>query len=167
VYGAAVVSATAFVIGFLVLGLAVVFAAFSGGPKSDLERSRGPSRAGRKAVAIGVGVVVLLTGVVVPAVILVGSDDARSAPGGVELTAAQERGRAVFAERCATCHALRASNAVGRVGPNLDNLRPPKALTLNAIQQGRARGQGQMPAALVDGEEAEEVAEYIEAVAGR
>jgi mono/diheme cytochrome c family protein len=162
-----VISAAAFVIGFLVLGLAVVFAAFSGGPKSDLAPSRGPSRAGRRTVAIVVGVIILAIGVVVPAVILIGSDDARSAPGGVKLTAAEERGRTVFAEQCSTCHTLRAANAVGRVGPNLDGLRPPKALTINAIEEGRARGQGQMPAGLVDGEEAEEVAEFIEAVAGR
>jgi hypothetical protein len=167
VYGAAVISAAAFVIGFLVLGLAVVFAAFSSGPKSDLEPSRGPSRAGRRGVAIVVGVIIVVIGVVVPAVILVASDDARSAPGGVKLTAAEERGRAVFTDRCATCHALRAANAVGRVGPNLDRLRPPRALTLNAIEQGRARGQGQMPARLVEGEEAKEVAEFVEAVAGR
>jgi mono/diheme cytochrome c family protein len=167
VYVPAVISAAAFVIGFLVLGLAVVVAAFSGGPKSELEASRGPSRAGRKAVAFGVALVVLVTGVLIPAVILIGSTDARSAPGGVKLTAAQERGRSIFAEQCAQCHTLRASNAVGKVGPNLDQLRPPKALTLNAIEQGRARGQGQMPAGLVDGEDAEDVAEYIEAVAGR
>jgi mono/diheme cytochrome c family protein len=53
------------------------------------------------------------------------------------------------------------------VGPNLDVLRPPPALTVNAIQQGRARGQGQMPAGLLAGEDAENVANYIAAVAGR
>jgi mono/diheme cytochrome c family protein len=167
VYVAAVTSAAAIILGFLVVGLAVVVAAFSGGPKSDLERSSGPSRGNRRVVGILAGIVVVAIGVVVPAVILIGSDDARSAPGGVELTAAEERGRTIFAEQCAQCHTLRAANAVGRVGPNLDALRPPKELTLNAIEQGRARGQGQMPAGLVDGEEAEEVAAFIAAVAGR
>ena len=160
-------TAAAFIIGFLALGLIVVFAAFSGGRRGDLDPSSGPGRGGRRAIAaVALGIIVL-TGIAVPAVILLSSDDARSAPGGVELTAAEESGRQVFAERCATCHTLSAANAVGKVGPNLDTLRPPKELTLNAIEQGRARGQGQMPAGLVDGEDAEDVAEFIQAVAGR
>ena len=76
------------------------------------------------------------------------NDDAHQAPGGVDLTAAEVTGRSVFAQKCSTCHTLAASNAVGRVGPNLDNLRPPKGLVLDAIKNGRARGQGQMPAGL-------------------
>ncbi len=160
-------TAAAFIIGFLALGLIVVFAAFSGGRRGDLDPSSGPGRGGRRAIAaVALGIIVL-TGIAVPAVILLSSDDARSAPGGVELTAAEESGRQVFAERCATCHTLSAANAVGKVGPNLDTLHPPKELTLNAIEQGRARGQGQMPAGLVDGEDAEDVAEFIQAVAGR
>jgi len=75
-------------------------------------------------------------------------------------------GRAVFAQKCSTCHTLAASNAVGRVGPNLDNLRPPKGLVLDAIKNGRARGQGQMPAGLIDGSDAQDVAAYIAATAG-
>ena len=72
----------------------------------------------------------------------------------------------MFAEKCSTCHTLAASNAVGRVGPNLDNLRPPKGLVLDAIKNGRARGQGQMPAGLIDGSDAQDVAAYIAATAG-
>ena len=53
------------------------------------------------------------------------------------------------------------------MGPNLDQLRPPKALILDAIQKGRARGQGQMPAGLVDGQDAQDVAAFVAAVAGR
>ena len=92
--------------------------------------------------------------------------DAHQAPGGVDLTAAEVTGRAVFAQKCSTCHTLAASNAVGRVGPNLDNLRPPKGLVLDAIKNGRARGQGQMPAGLIDGSDAQDVAAYIAATAG-
>ena len=44
---------------------------------------------------------------------------------------------------------------------------PTAGLTLSAIREGRARGQGQMPAQLLDGEDARKVARYIEAVAGR
>ena len=85
----------------------------------------------------------------------------------MELTASEEAGRAVFAKYCSTCHTLKASNAVGKVGPNLDVLHPPKGLILDAIANGRARGQGQMPAGLVDGEDAQDVAAYVAAVAGR
>jgi mono/diheme cytochrome c family protein len=53
------------------------------------------------------------------------------------------------------------------VGPNLDDLRPAKALTLDAINKGRARGQGQMPAQLISGPEAQDVANYVATVSGR
>ncbi len=160
-------TAAAFIIGFLVLGLIVVAAAFSGSRRRDLDPAKGPGRSGRRATAAITLIISVAMGIAIPAVILLSSGDARSAPGGVKLTAAEERGRTTFAERCGQCHTLRAANAVGKVGPNLDTLRPPKALTLNAIQQGRARGQGQMPAGVVDGEDAQDVAEFIEAVAGR
>ncbi|WP_326924500.1 c-type cytochrome [Capillimicrobium parvum] len=85
----------------------------------------------------------------------------------MDLTNAQAHGRELFTHNCATCHTLAASNAVGLVGPNLDNLRPNEALVLNAIHQGRARGQGQMPANLVTAQDAKDVAAYVSAVAGR
>ena len=84
----------------------------------------------------------------------------------MDLNAAQANGREVFGTYCATCHTLKASNAVGKVGPNLDVLHPPKGLILDAIANGRARGQGQMPAGLVDGQDAQDVAAYVAAVAG-
>jgi cytochrome c551 len=162
----AVITALAFIITFIVVGLVVVAAAFSGG-RRDADRPAGPSRRGRRGVAIGVGVFVLLLGILVPALVIASARDTKKAPGGVKLTAADERGREIFAERCATCHTLAAANAVGKVGPNLDQLHPPKALVLNAIQQGRARGQGQMPANLIDGQDAQEVSAFVAKVAGR
>ena len=53
------------------------------------------------------------------------------------------------------------------VGPNLDDLRPATALTLDAINKGRARGQGQMPAQLISGPDAQDVAKYVATVSGR
>jgi mono/diheme cytochrome c family protein len=160
-----VITALAFIITFIVVGLIVVAAAFSGG-RRNAERPRGPSRRGRRSVALIVGVLVLLLGILVPALVIAAAKSTDKAPGGVKLSAADERGRDVFAERCATCHTLAAANAVGKVGPNLDQLRPPKALILDAIQKGRARGQGQMPANLVDGQQAQEVADFVAKVAG-
>jgi mono/diheme cytochrome c family protein len=161
------IAAVIFVLTFLVLGLGVVLFAFSG--RSGGRRRRGaPTRAGRRFVAVMVTVVIVALGVAVPLAIGVvnGNEHAKSAPGGVDLNASQVDGRAVFATYCATCHTLAASNAVGRVGPNLDVLHPPKGLILDAIANGRARGQGQMPAGLVDGQDAQDVAAYVAAVAG-
>jgi mono/diheme cytochrome c family protein len=162
------VAAVIFVLVFLVLGLAVVFLAFSG-RASVRYRRNAPTRAGRRFVAVVVAIVVVGLGLAVPLAIGVvnGNDHAKSAPGGVDLNASQARGRTVFAKYCATCHTLKASNAVGKVGPNLDVLHPPKGLVLDAIAKGRARGQGQMPAGLVDGEDAQDVAAYVAAAAGR
>jgi mono/diheme cytochrome c family protein len=162
------VAAVIFVLVFLVLGLAVVALAFSG--RASVRYRRGaPTRAGRRFVALVVAIVVVGLGLAVPLAIGVvnGNDHAKNAPGGVDLSASQAAGRSVFARYCATCHTLKASNAVGRVGPNLDVLHPPKGLILDAIAKGRARGQGQMPAGLVDGEDAQDVAAYVAAAAGR
>ena len=162
------VAAVIFVLVFLVLGLAVVALAFSG--RASVRYRRGaPTRAGRRFVALVVAIVVVGLGLAVPLAIGVvnGNDHAKSAPGGVDLSASQAAGRSVFAKYCATCHTLKASNAVGKVGPNLDVLHPPKGLILDAIAKGRARGQGQMPAGLVDGQDAQDVAAYVAAVAGR
>ena len=162
------IAAVIFVLAFLVLGLAVVAFAFSG--RASVRYRRGaPTRAGRRFVAVAVTLVVVLLGVAVPLAIGVvnRNDHAKNAPGGVDLSASQAAGRSVFAKYCATCHTLKASNAVGKVGPNLDVLHPPKGLILDAIANGRARGQGQMPKGLVDGEDAQDVAAYVAAVAGR
>ena len=163
------IAALVFVLVFIALGLSVVFIAFSGGPRGAGRSRRGPSRASRRVVVVAVAVVVVGLGVAVPlAVGLVNGDDhAKNAPGGVDLTASEASGRATFAKYCSTCHTLRASNAVGKVGPNLDVLHPPKGLILDAIKNGRARGQGQMPAGVVDGQDAQDVAAYVAAVAGQ
>jgi mono/diheme cytochrome c family protein len=161
-----VITAAAFIVTFLVVGLVVVAAAFSGG-RRNAERPAGPSRRGRRTVALLVGALVLLLGVLVPALVIAAAKSTDKAPGGVKLTAADERGRDIFAQRCATCHTLAAAKAVGKVGPNLDQLHPPQALVLDAIRKGRARGQGQMPQNLVDGQDAQEVAAFVAKVGGR
>ncbi len=54
-----------------------------------------------------------------------------------------------------------------RVGEDIATAAGRKALVLNAIEEGRARGLGQMPALLYEGKEAEDVASFVAAVAGR
>jgi mono/diheme cytochrome c family protein len=159
-------AALVFVSFFVALGLAVVLVAMRGGPRGvrdTLERGRRrPMRASEFAVAGAIA----LFGLIVPAVVLT-SDQAAAGPGGTKLTADQKNGRELFNRKCATCHTLADAGAVGRVGPDLDVLAPTVGLTLNAIKVGRARGQGQMPAQLLDGQDAKDVAEYIAEVAGR
>jgi mono/diheme cytochrome c family protein len=151
---------------FVILGVGVVLVAMRGGPRGvrdTLERGR---RRPLHSAEFAVAGVIALFGLAVPVIVLVG-DQASAGPGGNELSADLQEGRRLFNAKCATCHTLKDAGAVGRVGPNLDQLAPTAGLTLSAIRQGRARGQGQMPAQLLDGEDARKVARYIEAVAGR
>jgi mono/diheme cytochrome c family protein len=123
---------------------------------------------GRTTAALVIAGLSLIFGVGIPAAVLAANGDNDShARGGVTLTADQTTGRHLFAANCGTCHTLKAAATSGRVGPNLDEKHPSKALVLNAIEIGRAQGQGQMPAELLVGKEAEDVASFVEAVAGR
>lgn len=159
-----------FVLIFLAIGLSVVLAAMRSGRKPG---GNGPeSRGARRAWGLGIGIVMLVLGIGLPALVLITNSHshASESAGGAHLTAAQTRGRELFAENCATCHTLDGSAAVGRVGPNLDLLNGgnlQKAFVLNAIAQGRARGSGQMPAGLLYGDDAKDVADYVSEVAGR
>jgi len=158
---------------FVGIGLAVVFAAMSRG--GDNAMARGRRRRTRGALLV-TGGTALLFGIGLP--VLVGvvnaNTQSKNAPGGVRLTAAQQDGRQSFARNCSNCHRLAAANGVGRVGPDLDTLisqlpdqEAKKAFVLDAIIRGRARGNGQMPRLVVDGEEAEHVADFVATVAGR
>jgi mono/diheme cytochrome c family protein len=83
------------------------------------------------------------------------------------LTAADKEGRVLFGQHCAICHTLAAANAVGKVGLNLDALQPPQSLVLTTVQNGLSIGHGTMPAALVVGKQAVDVADFVSAVAGK
>ncbi|MBJ7330435.1 MAG: cytochrome c [Solirubrobacteraceae bacterium] len=148
---------------FVALALLVVLGAMRSGPR------RGPEPSGSNAGFIVLMVGITVFGLGVPAYAVVNNADNTSdeAIHGVELTAAETEGREQFRHNCATCHTLADAGASGRVGPNLDDMRPQPSLTLNAIEIGRAGGAGQMPQNLLQGEDAENVANYIAAVAGR
>jgi mono/diheme cytochrome c family protein len=151
---------------FVALGLGVVLVAMRGGPRGvreTLERGRVQRL---HAVEFAIVALIVTFGFAVPAVVLLG-DQASAGPGGTTLKADTQRGRVLFNEKCATCHTLGDANAVGRVGPDLDVLAPTEGLTISAIREGRARGTGQMPAQLLDGKDAKDVAAYIAQVAGR
>jgi mono/diheme cytochrome c family protein len=165
----------AIVLFWALLGLGVFFVAMRGGPRGARQALHTDSRIGQRAVILGV-VVLIAFGVAVPTLVLAfnGEHKAAVAVGGVRLSASEQRGRELFARACAVCHTLAAVKAVGRIGPNLDvrvgddiaTASGRRALVGNAISEGRARGLGQMPAQLYQGREAEEVAEFVAAVAG-
>jgi len=116
-------------------------------------------------------VVVLVFIGAIAAAIIVPLDNARDkprvGPHGIRLTAAEASGRALFARTCSTCHTLAAVQAVARIGPDLDVLRPSEGIVLAAIQTGFANGQGQMPAQLYTGQDATDIAQFVAAVAGK
>ena len=109
-------------------------------------------------------------GLVVPALVLAFNGDAQGQRGlgGVHLNAEQQHGRELFSDSCDVCHTLAAAKAVGPhrartstcASARLSTAAGRKALVLNAILEGRARGLGQMPALLYQGKEAEDVADF-------
>jgi mono/diheme cytochrome c family protein len=157
----------AFVLVFLLLAFGAFFLAMSGGPKAARRKTQG--RKGLGGVTALFVVVLVLLGVAIPVYAITTDKDRKSIPEAnvTELTPLQEKGRELFGERCRNCHTLKAANAVAQVGPNLDNLRPPKNLVLDAIHQGRARGNGNMAADLVEGKDADDVASFVAKAVGQ
>jgi cytochrome c551 len=165
----------AFVLFWILVGLVVFFLAMRGGSRGAEGSARAESALGHNLVTLGI-VVVFVFGLVVPAIVLAfnGEHKASVAVGGVHLNKDETKGRELFAHSCTVCHTLAAVKSVGRIGPDLDvrvgdDISTPagrKALVLSAILEGRARGKGQMPALLYQGKEAEDVADFVAAVAG-
>ncbi len=161
--------AVAFIGIWVALGIAIFLIALGGGPRRARDQLLSlRTRPARRAFAIVVGAVYVGLGIAIPAVVIAGnhgSDQAGQAR--TKLTPSQEHGRELFGRICQQCHTLAEANAVGKVGPDLDKLKPPKALILDAILNGRARGAGRMPAALYQGKDAQDVASFVAAVAGK
>jgi mono/diheme cytochrome c family protein len=161
-------SAAIFILIWVLLGLGVLFVAMSGGPGGAASRFQSQSRRGRKGAIVLFAVATLALGVALPAAVIAAVSSSSSVrDDGIQLTAAENHGRDLFAARCVQCHTLQASKANATVGPNLDNLRPPKGLVLDAVLHGRARGNGQMPVGIYTGKDAQDVAAYVARVAGQ
>jgi cytochrome c2 len=88
-------------------------------------------------------------------------------------------GKALFSQKCAFCHTLKEANASGKVGPNLDEAFRPdykqgfKESTIRQVVSDQIKFAGDygvkgptMPRNLVTGQNAEDVAAYVAAVAG-
>ena len=158
-----------FVLFWVLLALGLLLIALSGGPSGALQQLQSQSRGSRKAATVLFGIALLVLGVGIPAAVIASVDNRNDIPQAnvSNLTAAEKHGRELFARRCTQCHTLAASNAVAQVGPNLDTLRPPKALVLDALKNGRSNGNGQMAAGLYQGKDAEDVAAYVAKAVGQ
>src|SRR5262245_21660822 len=157
-----------FVLVWVLLGLGLLFIALSGGPSGAGERVMSTSRIGRRVAIVLFAISLVVLGFVIPAAVVRADKDKNDIPEAnvSNLTASEKNGRQLFGLRCANCHTLAAANAIAQVGPNLDQLRPPKALVLDAIENGRARGNGQMAAGLYTGQDAEDVASFVAKAVG-
>ena len=114
-----------------------------------------------------------------PVALLTGNHaNASSQIGGIKLTVPEKRGRELFGEHCSVCHTLAGANAIGKVGPNLDTLQPPVSLVIHTLAYGCLQnppandpqtclGQGTMPADIVEGKDAQDVAQFVAKVAGK
>ncbi|MCX6385176.1 MAG: cytochrome c [Solirubrobacterales bacterium] len=154
---------------WVLLGLAVLVLAASGGPRGARNQIlQNQSKSGRK-VAAGLFVLGYVgLGIAIPAIVIANDrTDRLDEHTGLVLTKAQDHGRALFGQKCQQCHTLAGANAVGEVGPNLDQMRPPAPLVYDALINGRVRGAGTMPAQLVTGQDAKDVAAFVARVAGQ
>ncbi len=158
-----------------VLGLGVFLLGARSGRRG---RAKEPGYRGRRTMGWVLALTYVAFGIALPTVFLLGNrNNASGQVGGIKLTAAEKRGREIFGEKCSLCHTLAAANAVGKVGPNLDVIQPTEQLVLHTIQYGCLQnppsgsqeaclGEGTMPADVVQGIDATEVAQFVSKVAG-
>jgi mono/diheme cytochrome c family protein len=162
------------IVGFLapwiLIGIAVIFISFSGGPGRAREASL---TRGRGVFAVLIVLIYVGIGIAVPAVVIasrgtrMGNNATLSQEKVRDQSASVQEGRTLFIESCSACHTLAAVNARGITGPDLDKIgtvTPPRVLS--AIRIG-GTGQLRMPAGLLQGPNAKAVADFVSAVAGK
>jgi mono/diheme cytochrome c family protein len=127
------------------------------------------------------GLLVVCLAVLIPWLAFSADGDA---PEGAEVPASLEAGKTLFQINCGACHTLYAAETDGNFGPDLDELLAPagppegsgaegtieatKGRVLNAIEKGvdSSTTPGRMPGGILNGEQAEEVAEFVARTAG-
>jgi mono/diheme cytochrome c family protein len=172
-----VLAVAAFVALWVVVALSLFVLAQRGTGTASPTR-RDPGRRGSSMAISLFAVTAVVFGIGLPLLLLTGNHHNASAQiGGIKLTASERSGRELFGEHCGVCHTLAAANAVGKVGPNLDILKPAQSTVLNTINNGclpnppkgsneGCLGQGVMPSAVVQGQDAQDVAAFVAKVAG-
>ena len=154
---------------FVVAGVIVMFIAFSGGPSAAREAYL---TRGRRFFSISMLVLYLGLGIAVPAVVIASRGESVGGTGHLrseEIAGNKtlDDGKQLFIQTCKSCHTLEAVDAHGVTGPNLDELGGlDKQRVLHAIKIG-GTGDGRMPPQLLEGADADAVASYVAAVAGR
>ena len=157
-----------FVLGpFVVLGIIVLFVAFAGGGGAAREAYL---TGGRRAFPIAILVIYVALGIAVPAAVIAARGESEGGVGALrteQVNEQLENGKELFIATCKSCHNLDAVQATGVTGPDLDELGAvDRERVLNAIENG-GTGQGRMPAGLLQGPDAEDVAAYVARVAGQ
>ena len=151
---------------FIAAGIAVAFVAFSGGPAAAREAYL--TRGGR-VFRVVIPLLYLGLGVAVPAAVIASRGESEGGVGKLRttsLTENEKKGKHLFRQTCWSCHTLAAVQAGGVTGPNLDQLGVDRQRVLNAIKRG-GTGTGRMPAGLLAGDDAQNVASYVAKVAGQ
>jgi mono/diheme cytochrome c family protein len=173
-----VLAVAAFVAFWVIVAFGLFFVAARGGLGSARGAVHGQTRSANRVAITVFAFVAIAFGIALPLLMLTGNHSNASAQvGGVRLNMAERTGRELFGEHCGVCHTLAASNSVGKVGPNLDILKPAASVVLNTINNGclpnppkgsaeACLGQGVMPAAVVQGRQAQDVAAFVAKVAG-
>ena len=162
---------------FIGIAIAVYVGASRGSWHAVGDALQSTNRSGSRLFNTVLVIVYVGVGIAVPLVFIIGNrDNSNAQVGGVKLTAPMRAGRQLFADHCAVCHTLAAVNAVGKVGPNLDVLRPTEATVLHTIAHGCVQnptssansclGYGTMPADLAQGQDARDIADFVAHVAG-
>ncbi len=174
-----VLAVALFIAFWVVLALSLFFVAVRGGVGGARQTLQTQSRGGRRAMMVIFAIIYVGFGVAIPVLFLTGNRArASSQVGGIKLTPAEKTGRELFGQHCGVCHTLAAANAVGKVGPNLDVLQPPSVLVLHTINNGCLQnppanssetclGYGTMPAEILQGRQAQQVADFVGKVAGK
>jgi hypothetical protein len=162
------------IIGFLapwiLIGIAVVFVSFSGGPGAAREAylTRGRRAFGALIVLTYIGI-----GVAIPAVVIAARGDREGTSNALSERVIRDqpdyiqRGKELFSANCAQCHNLDAVNARGVAGPDLDKIGTVTAGRVESAIKLGGTGQNRMPANLLEGENAKAVARYVAAVAAK
>jgi mono/diheme cytochrome c family protein len=129
------------------------------------------------------GLLIAVLAVLIPFLAFRSDGDANT--GSREVPSDLETGKVLFDTNCGTCHTLYAAGTDGNFGPNLDELLAPagppsgdtaqqtitatKGRVLNAIQNGvdSSTTPGRMPAQILTGRQADQVATFVANTAGQ
>jgi mono/diheme cytochrome c family protein len=135
-----------------------------------------------KKTFVTFGLLVVFLAVLIPWLAFRADGDADR--GALEVPSHLEEGQALFEDNCGNCHTLYAAGTDGNFGPDLDlilaeggvpegegaeeTIEATKGRVLNAIEKGvdGTTTSGRMPAGILSGEQAEEVAEFVANTAG-